>query len=111
MQPVGSPYVCRCPRKLSTSYYGGCWPDLAPGLGDCCPICALMGDVVTVVVRRSIADRWPVICIERVGHSSLTAPLSPRERRTVFAGRARRRGASRSLFSRWRLGNCACRPG
>lgn len=43
MSPVGSPHRCGCPRKLSTSYYGGCWPDLAPGLGDCWPIPAVMG--------------------------------------------------------------------
>ena len=32
MSPLGSPQGCGCARKLSTSYYGGCWPDLAPAV-------------------------------------------------------------------------------
>ena len=38
MSPVGSPPVCGCRRELSTSYYGGRWPDLAPGVGNSWPI-------------------------------------------------------------------------
>src|SRR5262249_24104423 len=64
MSPVGSPHVRRCPRKLSTSYYGGCWPDLAPGLGDCWPIPAVMGIN-------------PVETCGPATHLSASAPLSP----------------------------------
>src|SRR5262249_11102830 len=32
MSSVGSPHLCGCPRKLSTSSYGGCGADLAPGM-------------------------------------------------------------------------------
>jgi hypothetical protein len=50
MSPVGSPHECRCPRKLSTSYYRRCWPDLAPGLEDFLPIPVAM-QIYTVGLR------------------------------------------------------------
>jgi hypothetical protein len=52
MSAVGSPHVCGCPRKVSTSYYGACWPDLAPGMF----FCRFMG-VAKICSGREVAGR------------------------------------------------------
>src|SRR5262249_19750655 len=52
--PLGAPHVSECRRKLTTSYYGRCWPDLAPGLG----------------------DFWPIPGVMRIGNGAACAPAT-----------------------------------